>query len=51
MTNSTSSLESSSSAGLRRWSTRRLFLRELVGVYVLRRFSFLRGDASGVAGK
>ena len=48
---STSSSESSASAGSRGGATRRRCLRGLiVGVYILRRFPFLRGDTRGVIG-
>ena len=51
MTISTSSSESSASAGSRGGATRRRCLRGLVvGVYMLRRFPFLRGDTRGVTG-
>ena len=48
---STSSSESSASAGSRGGATRRRCLRGLVvGVYILRRFPFLRGDTRGFSG-
>ena len=48
---STSSSRSSGSAGSRGGATRRRCLRGLVvGVYILRRFPFLRGDTRGVSG-
>ena len=48
---STSSSKSSASAGSRGGATKRRCLRGLVvGVYILRRFPFLRGDTRGVTG-